>query len=91
MCKKLISQGIIQKSVLFSTLVTSGFAVGADNQSDKITAATSSETLTIAAKKQAREPVMVVTAPQPEKEAGTKTTITAEEMQKKGEIGRAHV
>lgn len=84
MCKKSISQGIIKKSVLLSTLVTSGFAIGADNHADKIAAATSSEKLAIAAKKQTRESVMVVTAPQPEKEAGTKTTITAEEMQKKG-------
>ena len=84
MCKKLISQGMIKKSVLLSSLVTAGFAVGADNQADKVTAAASSDTLTLAAKKQTREPVMVVSAPQPEKEAGTKTTITAEEMQKKG-------
>ncbi len=84
MCKKRTSQGMIKKSVLFSTLVAAGYAAGADNQTDNLTAAASSDPLAISVKKVTNEPAMVVTAPQPRREAGTKTTITADEMQKKG-------
>lgn len=75
MRKSLHSLGFIQTSVLFSTLLTSGVTFAVE------TAAPLSPT-----KKQAAhdEAVMTVNAPLPEKEAGSKTTISAAEMQKKG-------
>ena len=75
MLKKISPQGSFQTSILFTALVAVGCASAA--QTTTITS-TDSQPATDT------EPQMVVTAPQPKKEAGGKTTITAAEMQKKG-------
>lgn len=86
MRKLFSSQGIVHTTVLFGTLVTSGYSVGAETATDTTPATTTSGTpLKVSGKKtHSSEPLMVVTAPQQAKEAGSKTTITAEEMQNKG-------
>ncbi|WP_455915756.1 TonB-dependent receptor domain-containing protein [Pantoea agglomerans] len=86
MRKSFNSQGFIQKSVLFGTLVTTGFSIAAETRTTAPLpeASHSGTPLAISGKKSQSEAVMTVTAPEPEKQAGSKTTITAAEMQQKG-------
>lgn len=86
MRKTTLLQGVIHTSVLFSSLATTSFSWAAvTSASPAPSAATPSTTpLTIASTKETNEPVMTVNAPRLEKEAGSKTTITAAEMQRKG-------
>ncbi|WP_034947233.1 TonB-dependent receptor domain-containing protein [Erwinia oleae] len=86
MRKLFSSQGIARTTVLFGTLVTSGYSVGAETAANALPATTTSgKPLNVSGKKtHPSEPLMVVTAPQQVKEAGSKTTVTAEEMQNKG-------
>lgn len=76
------SQGIFRQSMLFTALAASGFTAGvqAENLSQP-----AEERLAVSADKNTQsEPQMLVTAPRQEQEAGSKTTITAAEMQRKG-------
>ncbi|WP_380180230.1 TonB-dependent receptor domain-containing protein [Kalamiella sp. sgz302252] len=83
MRRKLSSQGIFRQSMLFTALAAAGFAANA--LAAETLAQPADKTLAISAKKTVEtDPVMVVTAPKREKEAGSKTTITAAEMQQKG-------
>lgn len=87
MRKSFSSQGFIQKSVLLGTLVTTGFSIAAETTTSTPLPATAAKgtPLAISEKKSSQsEAVMTVTAPEPEKKAGSKTTITAADMQKKG-------
>lgn len=85
MRNNLISKGLIQKSVLLGTLVTSGYSLAETQTSVLLPAATSDTQLAISEKKNTfSEPTMTVTAPVVVKKAGSKTTITAAEMQNKG-------
>jgi len=83
MRKRFISQGIIHTSVLFGSLAASGISVGAETATEAPSVDTTSDHVTNK-KNSPSESLIVVTAPPPIKEAGSKTTITAEEMQKKG-------
>lgn len=86
MRKYFSSQGIIHTSVLFGTLAASGISIGAETATETpLMGTTSGQSLEIDNKKHLpSEPQMVVVSPGQVKEAGSKTTITAEEMQKKG-------
>lgn len=85
MRNNLISKGLIQKSVLLGTLVTSGYSLAETQTSAFLPAATSDTQLALSEKKNTfSEPIMTVTAPVVVKKAGSKTTLTAAEMQNKG-------
>lgn len=85
MRNNLISKGLIQKSVLLGTLVTSGYSLAETQTSASLPAATSDTQLALSEKKNTfSEPIMTVTAPVVVKKAGSKTTLTAAEMQNKG-------
>ncbi|MDW8845509.1 TonB-dependent receptor [Erwinia sp. MMLR14_017] len=79
------SQGFIKNSVLFGTLVTTGFSIAAESSSSALLPEATATPLAISASKSSQaEAVMTVTAPEPEKKAGSSTTITAADMQRKG-------
>jgi hemoglobin/transferrin/lactoferrin receptor protein len=78
MYKNQCSQGIFHRSVLFTALAAAGLSSGAQAAD----ARAANEQLTVADTHS--EPQMVVTAPRQVKEAGSQTTLTAAEMQKKG-------
>ncbi|WP_428944183.1 TonB-dependent receptor domain-containing protein [Pantoea sp. FN060301] len=88
MRKTTLSQGVICTSVLFSTLATTSFSWGAVTPVSPTPSVTDASTtpLAISAAKDADQTgaVMTVNAPRLEQEAGSKTTITAADMQRKG-------
>lgn len=85
MHNNLTSKGFIQKTLLLGTLASSGFAFAEVPTSDPLPEATSDTQLALSDSKPGfSEPTMTVTAPEPEKKAGSKTTLTAAEMQNKG-------
>lgn len=85
MRKFIYPKGIVRTSVLCSTIVTSACCVAADSSNNSLQpAATSGKSQTVSTAKNTAEPDMVVSAPLLKKEAGSKTVISAEDMQKKG-------
>ncbi|AXF78415.1 TonB-dependent receptor [Erwinia tracheiphila] len=79
------SKGIVRTSVLCSTLVISGYSIEAESTNTSLQPVnTSDKSRTVSTHADVAEPEMVVTAPVLKKEAGSKTVVSAEEMQKKG-------
>ncbi|CAK9885964.1 MAG: putative hemoglobin and hemoglobin-haptoglobin-binding protein 2 [Candidatus Erwinia impunctatus] len=85
MIKRLSYQGLIQKSFLCTTLLSTGFTAMADSTTATVTREQqATQPATPAETQKSAESVMTVSAPVIDRAAGSEAVVTASDMQKKG-------